>query len=73
MSKSVSYHLNPVDTVVTDSVTGIDLLLAYKALIRAYIRVQREKSEQQKVNIANLNANEGITQNEKSSLQSPRA
>ena len=73
MSKSISYHLSSVDTVAKDSVTGIDLLLAYKALIRAYIRVQREKSEHQKVSIANLNANEGIAQNEKSSLQSPRA
>lgn len=71
MSTSMSSHLKPAETVAGDSVTGIDLLLAYKALIRAYIRVQREKSEQQKVLTANLNTNEGITQNEKSSLQSP--
>jgi hypothetical protein len=57
----------PVGTVSQNSVTGIDLYLAYKALIGAYIRVQRNASKVESKSV-NLNPDKGSTQHEEGTL-----
>lgn len=63
----------PADAVPNprDSITGIDLPLAYKALIGAYVRVQRNVGKVDSKSV-NLNTNQGIAQNEEGTLQGAR-
>ncbi len=63
----------PADAVPNpkDSIAGIDLPLAYKALIGAYVRVQRNAGKVDSKSV-NLDTNQGIAQHEESTLQGPR-